>query len=51
MTLSVPPSDPRARCHPLRQNLSRAEAGLLLGVAALLLAAGALLVRRRRALG
>lgn len=36
MTLSVPPSDPRARCHPLRQNLSRAEAGLLLGVAALL---------------
>ena len=36
MTLSVPPSDPRARCHPLRQNLSRAEAGLLLGMAALL---------------
>ena len=36
MTLSVPPSDPRARCHPLRQNLSRAESGLLLGVAALL---------------
>ena len=36
MTPSVPPSDPRARCHPLRQNLSRAEAGLLLGVAALL---------------
>lgn len=36
MTLSVPPSDPRARCHPLRQNLSRAEAGLLLGIAALL---------------
>lgn len=36
MTPSVPPSDPRARCHPLRQNLSRAEAGLLLGMAALL---------------
>ena len=36
MTLSVPPSDPRARCHPLRQNLSRAEADLLLGMAALL---------------
>lgn len=36
MTLSVPPADPRARCHPLRQNLSRAEAGLLLGMAALL---------------
>ena len=36
MTLSVTPSDPRARCHPLRQNLSRAEAGLLLGMAALL---------------
>ena len=36
MTLSVPPSGPRARCHPLRQNLSRAEAGLLLGMAALL---------------
>ena len=36
MTLSVPPSDPRARCHPLRQNLSRAEAGLQLGMAALL---------------
>ena len=36
MTLSLPPSNPRARCHPLRQNLSRAEAGLLLGMAALL---------------
>lgn len=36
MTLSVPLSDLHAPRHPLRPNLSRAEAGLLLGMAALL---------------
>lgn len=36
MTLYVPPSDPHAPRHPRRQSLSRAEAGLLLGMAALL---------------
>lgn len=36
MALSVLPSDPCAQRHPFRQKLSRGEAGLLLGLAALL---------------
>lgn len=36
MAFFLLPSDERARSHPVRQNMSRAEAGLLLGLTALL---------------